>query len=129
MLTKLTPNIMVEDVDATVEFYRYLLGFDLVHMIPGPDRSAWASMKSGDVEINFQVWSQFSNNIPDYPNQIISGAFTFYFATENVKGLYERIKDKVYLVQDLHTTFYGIQAFAIKDCNGLILAFASPVEG
>ena len=31
MWKKLTPNLMVEDVDRTVAFYRHLLGFELAN--------------------------------------------------------------------------------------------------
>jgi 5-bromo-4-chloroindolyl phosphate hydrolysis protein len=37
---------------------------------------------------------------------------------------YQVLKSKVEIVKELHTTFYGMQEFYFKDCNGYILAFA-----
>ena len=47
-----------------------------------------------------------------------------YIDVEDVKSLFESVKDKVEIVQDMHTTFYGSREFAIKDCSGYILAFS-----
>jgi len=38
--------------------------------------------------------------------------------------LYDRIKDKVTIIKDLHTTHYGMVEFIIKDCNGFVSVFA-----
>ncbi len=43
---------------------------------------------------------------------------------DSISELYARIKDKVTIVKDLQTTFYGMQEFYIEDCNGYILTFA-----
>ncbi len=42
----------------------------------------------------------------------------------DVKGLYAELKDKVTIIKDMQTTFYGKQEFYIRDCNGYILTFA-----
>lgn len=58
----------------------------------------------------------------------IGGSLTFYAEVTGLKELYEQLKDKVEIVQDWHTTFYGTQEFAFKDCNGYIIAFSEAVE-
>ncbi|HUS72520.1 MAG TPA: hypothetical protein VMY06_05585, partial [Sedimentisphaerales bacterium] len=54
----------------------------------------------------------------------IGGSLTFYIEVQDVKGLYAKLKDKVTIVKDMRTTFYGKQEFYIRDCNGYILTFA-----
>ena len=38
--------------------------------------------------------------------------------------LVEQLRDKVEIVVDLHTTFYGTQEFYFRDLNGYILSFS-----
>ena len=123
-LKKLTPNIMVEDVNRTTTFYKEILGFELLASVPEEGQFAWAMMKRDGVEMMFQARVSLEEEIPALKQREIGGALTFYIEVEDVKGLYTRLKESVTIVQDMHTTFYGAQEFAIQDCNGLILSFA-----
>ena len=33
-IKKLTPNLMIEDVNKTIDFYKDILGFEFVHGVP-----------------------------------------------------------------------------------------------
>lgn len=123
-MKKLTPNLMVEDVNKTVEFYKNILGFQAIMTVPHEGICSWALMKNGSVEIMFQLKKSLSKEISVLKNKKIGGSFTLYTDVSDVKALYERVRDKVEIVQDMHTTFYGTQEFAIQDLNGYILVFA-----
>jgi len=135
VLTKLALNLMVEDVNRTVEFYQEVLGFEFVRGVIEElqeilttyqqDRSLdYAMMKCGNVEVMFQAKRSLAEALPLLRGREIGGTFTLYMALDNVSELYARIKDKVTIVKGLHTTFYGMQEFYIEDCNGYILTFA-----
>lgn len=123
-MKKLTPNLMVENVNKTVEFYKNILGFEIVMTIPEKGTFQWAIIKNGNVEIMFQSRENLSKEIPKLKNKEIGGSPTLYIDVLDIKALYEKLKDKVSIIQDMHITFYGTQEFSIKDINGYILAFA-----
>ncbi len=123
-LTNLTPNMMVENVDETVDFYRDVLGFHLVMNAPEQNPYAWALVKRDDVEMMFQARTSLTEEYPLFEGRPIGGALTFYIDMKDIETLYEKIHAQVHVVQDLQTTFYGKREFAIKDCNGFILTFA-----
>lgn len=138
MLKKLTPNLMVDDVNFTIDYYQNVLGFEFVMAVPENSQeilSAWqkdkrldyAMLKISNVEIMFQSRSSLAAEISDFENVNIGGSITFYFEMEDVEGFYEKIKDKVIIINELFTKFYGMKEFYIKDCNGYILAFAEQV--
>ncbi|OYT63392.1 glyoxalase, partial [Methanosarcinales archaeon ex4484_138] len=65
-LNKLAPNLMVEDVNRTVEFYQEVLGFEFVMGVieevqeiltsyQGDRLLDYAMVKCGDVEMMFQA--------------------------------------------------------------------------
>lgn len=122
--TKLTLNMMVEDVNATVEFYRTVLGFDLVMTVPDSGRLDWALVQRDDVEMMFQARQSLVEDLPQFQDRPVGGALTFYLDVEGVEGLYERLRANVHVVKALHETFYGTREFAIEDINGFILTFA-----
>jgi uncharacterized glyoxalase superfamily protein PhnB len=124
MLKQLTPNLMVDNVNETVDFYQKILGFKLVMSVPQEGVFNWAMVQCGEVSLMFQ---ERKNIIAEYPllkDTPMGGGLTFYIKVGDVKGLYEKIKKQVNIVVDLHKTFYGAEEFAIGDNNGFILTFA-----
>jgi uncharacterized glyoxalase superfamily protein PhnB len=139
MYKKLTTNMMVEDVSRTVDFYSEVLGFELVMGVPENSREivttrqkgqalGFAIMKCGNIEMMFQAKRSLTEEIPELSGMDIGGSLTFYIEVQDVKGLYAKLKDKVTIVKDMQTTFYGKQEFYIRDCNGYILTFAGGIQ-
>lgn len=135
MYVKMSPNMMVEDVLATIKFYRDTLGFDFVMAVPmdsqavlteAPEtgRLAYAMMKHGAVEIMFQARESLSEDITVFRGASVGASVSFYFEVENIQEHYEKLSGKVDIVKDINTTWYGMREFYIKDCNGYILGFA-----
>ncbi len=46
-----------------------------------------------------------------------------YTYTDDVDGLYERLKDRVEVVEGLHDTFYGMREFIIRDLHRFWITF------
>jgi uncharacterized glyoxalase superfamily protein PhnB len=139
MLNKLTPNIMVDDVNHTVSFYcdnldfTFILGVkensqEVLTSMPVNIALDFAMVKCENVEMMFQAKRSLIKEIPEFNSRDIGGTLTFYIEVEDVKGLYEKLKDKIPIVKDLHTTFYGMQEFYIRDCNNYILTFAEQLN-
>lgn len=125
---KLTPNLMVEDVNRTIEYYKNVLGFEVLTTVPEEGQFDWAMMKRDEVVLMFQARASLESEIPALVNAPVGGSLTFYTDVTGLKELYEQLKGRVEIVQDWHTTFYGTQEFTFKDCNGYFLALSEPVE-
>ncbi len=135
MYHKITTNIMVGSVNETLDFYEQILGFKLVMAVPENSqeivttRSAntplgFAIIQRDDVELMLQSRASLSRELPEPARRPVGGAFTLYIQVADVEELYESIRNKVTIVKDLHTTFYGAREFYIRDSNGCILTFA-----
>ena len=135
MFKKLSTNMMVEDVGRTLKFYQNVLGFDFVLAVPQNSQQilakisddtplGFAIVQKGDVQMMFQSRKSLEAELPVFKDAKVGGSVTFYLEVEDVKALYAQIKDKVTIVKDMHTTFYGMQEFYICDCNGYVLTFA-----
>lgn len=124
MLNKLTPNIMVDDVAQTIEYYREILDFRLDQTVPETAPFDWASMTSGDVELMFQARASLSTDFPAFLSASTGATLTFFIQVDGINNLYARIKNRVNMLQELHDTFYGMREFAFADLNGYILVIA-----
>lgn len=139
-MQKITPNIMVADVNATINYYKEKLGFQL---LMGVDEKkevemgdsaikktlTWAMIKKDEVEIMLQRKDSLIEEQPEFKGLKIGGTFTLYISMKDVKSFYETIKDKVKIVKEIHKTFYGADEFVIKDLNGYIIYFAEAQNG
>ena len=135
MYKKLTTNMMVDDVNRTVDFYSNVLGFEFVMGVPEDSQEivtskqndqvlGFAIVKCDNVQMMFQAKKSLVREIPEFSAMKIGGSLTFYVEVDNVEGLYKELKDKVTIIRDLQTTFYGMREFYIRDCNGYVLTFA-----
>jgi len=125
MLKRLIPNLMVEDVNKTVQFYQDILGcFELVITDPKEGKYDWALMRCEDVEIMFQSRESLSEKVPELKNAEIGGTSVTYIEAENVEEIYNWISSNAEVIKELHDTPWGRKEFFIKDCNGYILVFA-----
>lgn len=123
IMESLSPNIFVNDINATISFYE-LLGFKMAMSVPetGPDL-VWAMMTNGSVTIMFQTFSSLADDLPEI-SRTDGGSLLLYINLKNIRTFFEEIKDKVTVLKGLETTFYGATEFSIKDNNGYVLTFA-----
>jgi uncharacterized glyoxalase superfamily protein PhnB len=115
---------MVEDVERTLAFYRDALGFQVLTTLPEAAPFDFAIMQREGVELMFQSRASLSDNVPALTGTPIGASQTFYIEVSGIQDLYEQLRDKVEIVVDFHTTFYGTQEFYFRDLNGYILSFS-----
>jgi len=129
-LNTLTPNVMVKDIESTVEWYERVFGADLVATLP-PERDEdpwWAQVVVDDATIMFQERESLEEAFPDLEGSSIGGSVAFYFDVDDAQYLHDELESsEVEIVQELHTTRYGRHQFAVRDCNGYILWFAQKI--
>ena len=124
-MLKLIPNIPVADVERSVEFYRHVLGFDLL-AVRGRGDATRAHLRLGSVEIIFRsidAYSPLPYFDPALENQLI-----LHIQVEDVAELFTRVKDSVKIVRSLEPTLFGSAEFMIRDIDGRVLAFSQPVS-
>ena len=128
MLKKLTPNLMVEDVRHTLTFYQDILNFSIVMTLPEIAPFDFGIVQRDGVELMFQSRQSLSENVPALAGSAIGASQTFYIEVTGISELYQQLRDKVEIVVDLHTTFYGTQEFYFRDINGYILSFSEAIQ-
>lgn len=125
MYQTITTNIMVNNVKKTVEFYESKLGFCKVLSVPDTGEIFdFAIISKDNISIMFQEQKNLVSEYPTLQTDTIKPCFTLFITVENVRKLYEELKNKVEFAKELHQTFYGRDEFAIYDNNGNILTIS-----
>ncbi|MBV6485258.1 MAG: hypothetical protein KFKLKKLM_01819 [Flavobacteriales bacterium] len=125
MLNSLTPNLMVNDVEETIEYYTDILGFTLLKTVPEKGNPDWAMVKRNDVILMFQSAKSLKDELPKLKSQKPGGGLTFYIRVDRITELHEElVENEVEIIADLESTFYDTIEFSIIDNNGYILTFS-----
>lgn len=122
-MEKLSPNIFVSDMRATIAFYQ-ILGFKVAMSVPETgDDLVWAAMTDGSVEMMFQSYASLGDVLPQISRNS-GGSLLFYIEVKNIRDYFDQLQDKVTVLKGLETTFYGATEFSILDNNNYVLTFA-----
>jgi uncharacterized glyoxalase superfamily protein PhnB len=132
-LKSATPNLFVDDVAATVDWYRDVLGFKFgVGVLAGTQEPAFeatgqplgfAMLSRDGVELMFQSRESLEADLPG-TTPGTGDVVALYIDVEDVDALHAQLVDKVDIAVDLRDTFYGAREFHFRDCNGLLVGFA-----
>jgi len=126
---KLTPNLVVRDVAASVNFYRSVLGFQLGLSVPDNPPYVFASVTSGSVEIFFNDKKAVEEDFPALVARPIGGTLTLFIEVEGIEEVLTAIqKAGAKIVMPLKTQFYGMREFAFEDPEGWVVTIAERVK-
>ena len=124
---KVTPNLVVRDLEVSIKFYRDVLGFSVSQTVPdkAPFIFAWMKRDEADIFLNAHLPPQPGE--PDlYAGKTVGGGtMSSYLVMEGIDDLYARVQhEKVPIVIAMHKQFYGMREFAVHDPDGHLLIFA-----
>jgi len=116
MSERIVPMIHVPDVQVTVDWY-VDIGFKIIDTYDdGGEGLSFAILELGNSEVMFNQGGQSSTQR--------RREVDLYIYTESVDDLFDRLKDRVEVVEPPHDQFYGMREFIIRDINGFWITFA-----
>ena len=119
----LTPNLFVQDLPATIAWYRNL-GFEVVNRVPEEgDDLVWAMLTNGGVSLMLQTFASLGSELPAISRED-GGSLLLYVEVEDIQALHDQVAGKVEVIKPLETTFYGATEFTVLDPNRYVLTFA-----
>lgn len=121
---KLTPNLVVSNVERSVAFYCDTLGFTLTQKVPDQSPLVFATVQSGDVEIFLNAPEPAMAEYPAFKSKPIGGTLTLFMEVEGIAPLHEALAGRVTVVMPLERKWYGVTEFAIVDPDGYVITFA-----
>lgn len=117
-ITTLRPMLWTEDIAGTIDFYFERLGFTCDAY---SEEWGWATLSIDDVAIMLARPNEHT------PYDKIGFTGSFYFTTDDVDSLWEKLKDKATVCYDIEDFPYGMREFAVYDNNGYLLQFGQEI--
>jgi uncharacterized glyoxalase superfamily protein PhnB len=128
-LKKLTPNLVVRNVEASLTFYRTVLGFELGFTVPDAPPYVFGSVTSDGVEIFFNDQKAVFEEYPALGAKPIGGSLTLFIEVEGIDDLLRRVQQHgAKITMPMKDQFYGMREFAFEDPEGWVITFAQRIE-
>ncbi len=135
MFENLAPNLMVKDVNTSVEFYVNSLSFDFVMSVPEGTQDivmsydaatplAHAMLRKGKVEVMLHKGGSFTEEFPEFKGVGPRATMSLYIMVDDIDSYCAQVKSSIPLFKDMHTQWYGNKEFYVKDPDGYIFGFA-----
>ena len=126
---KLTPNLVVRDVAANMEFYRSVLGFQTAITVPEQPPFVFGSVAAGGVEIFFNDQEAVAEDYPALGTKPIGDSLTLFMEVEGIDEVLAAIqKSGAKITMPLKQQFYGMREFAFQDPEGWVVTIAEKVN-
>ena len=124
----LSPNLIVKDVNRSVDFYVKQLGFAMLASVPEKGIFNWAMVQRENVTMMFQTLKSIQEDLPSLKLKTGTSVGTFYIKVKQLDALLKSVTGKLEMAVELRTTFYGAREFAVRDPDGYILMFAEDAK-
>jgi len=127
MSSPIVPELTVESIERSVNFYSNTLGFSIIAKAPEDGDAVWAEMSLGDGHIMFQEKGEMFEEIPFFRNHVIGGTMLLVLRIDDsnvVREMWQNLSDKENVVLPVRETDYGTVEFGITDPDGYVLIFS-----
>jgi len=115
----LTPLIRTKDIEATIQFYKDILGFECPNY---NENWSWATLSRDGIEM---MVAAPNAHLPFEQSEFTG---SFYFRVNHVDPLWQELKNKARVCYELEEFDYGMKEFAIYDNNGYLLQFGEETD-
>jgi uncharacterized glyoxalase superfamily protein PhnB len=118
---KITPVLLVDDVEPCVKFWTERLGFEKTAEVPEGDKVGFAIVKKGALELMYQSRTSVEKDHAALARE--SGSTHLYIEVDNLNELKQALQGAPVAVEE-RTTFYGAREIGFRDPGNHIVLFA-----
>jgi len=123
-IKKLTPNLVVSNVEASLKFYREVLGLETGMTVPEQAPYVFGSVTNGAVELFFNDQKVVAAEYPKLA-ATIGASLTLYMEVDDLKAVLGQVqKSGAKISMPVTEQFYGMREFAFEDGDGYTITIA-----
>ncbi|MEM7549901.1 MAG: VOC family protein [Bacteroidota bacterium] len=121
--TEIVLELMVKDVQETIQFYSEILEFELEAKEEDNGKLYWAKLSNHGFSISLKEEGRLKSEEEFMKEYKVGGSFSLCFQVDDLEHQYERVKVKCELFNHPHLTPCGATQFSMKDNNGYVINF------
>jgi len=120
---KMTPVLLVDEIEPCVRFWAERLGFAKTVEVPEGDRLGFVILQNGNLEIMYQSLASAMKDASALAADVHKGCAFLYVEVDKLDAALAAMQG-VAIVLPVRTTFYGAREFGVKDPAGHVIVFA-----
>jgi uncharacterized glyoxalase superfamily protein PhnB len=120
---KITPVLLVEEVEPCIRFWVERLGFEKTVEVPEGDKIGFVILQKGVVELMYQSFRSVEKDAPQSMQAAQRGPTFLYTEVGNLDQIIAAMKG-VEVAMPERVTFYGAREIGVKDPAGDFVIFA-----
>jgi uncharacterized glyoxalase superfamily protein PhnB len=123
-LKRLTPVLIVDQVEPCLGFWTDRFGFALENKVPGPDgKLVFASVQKDGIEVMYQTRTSVAADLPDVAKDLHGHSTALFIAVDDLDSVEQALAGAPVL-KPRHKTFYGSTEIYVKEPGGNTVGFA-----
>lgn len=123
-MRKLTPILLVEEIEPCLPFWVDRLGFKTLAEMPEGDKLGFVILARDGVEIMYQTRALMAKDIPELADGAVPGSTILYVDVASIEDTMERLEGVEVLVP-LRQTTYGRAEIFVREPAGNVIAFTA----
>ena len=124
-MRKLTPVLVVDDVERCLPFWVERLGFTKTVEVPEGDTLGFVILQKDGVEVMYQSRASVANDVPAVAAGARGHSTALFLEVSDVAAV-ERAVDGLEIVLPRRRTFYGMDEVGVREPGGHVVIFAQP---
>jgi len=132
-MSKLTPIIVVEEIEPCLPFWTDGLGYEITATVPHGDAIGFAMLQGGGVEVMYQSRASVEADLvpsgapAGLDKELAGSTTTLFIEVDGIDPLLEALGDADVVVPR-RQTFYGMDEIFVRAPCGTLIGFAARVE-
>jgi len=127
-MSQMEPMLSVDNVDASLAFYRDVLGFEVTFSMPGPGGAAvYGAVRRGDTTIMMGLDPDFPADAR--PHRGAGVNFYIKMGEGDLDAYYQQVRSRgARVAEEIGDRFWGDRTFTVLDRDGYRLSFYQHVR-
>jgi hypothetical protein len=126
-MKKLTPVLVVDEIEPCLPFWVDRLGFERTVEVPEGSRLGFVILRKDDVEVMYQSRESVAKDIPAMVPDRGGHSIGLFVEVSDVAAV-ERALTGFEVVVARRRTFYGMDEIGVREPGGNAVIFAQPVK-
>lgn len=126
-MRKLTPVMVVDEIEPCLPFWLDRLGFEKTAEVPEGSKLGFVILKKDDVEVMYQSRESVEKDVPALLPEQDGHPIALFVEVSDVAAV-EQALNGFEVILPRRKTFYGMDEFGVKEPGGTPVVFAQPVK-
>lgn len=121
---KITPILIVDEIEPSLDFWIAKLGFEKTVEVPEGDKLGFVILQKEGAEVMLQSRASIKKDAGQAADAVLAAGSNLYIEVDNFGDALERVKGADVVVPE-RTTFYGMREIWVREPGQNILGFAA----